>query len=625
VKLSSRQLDSELVVEPPPQSDVLCPVCHQPLSAHTHPHAPGRRIRPRAPQFALKERFSFFGVSPGKSFQRYGSLADWCVNAFNLRSRVGMAEMRIAPEGYASVGIHLTVITAIVCLPLGIALAVVLGSLVPLLFLFGPPAFLLMYMFYPAFKISTRKESIETELAFLSCYLAMATSAGVPIYVALKRLVSEPNPLPAATRESLAIMRDAEVFEKDSTMSMERLSVNHPSKVFRSWLGGFLHVLRMGGDLVAHLDGAAERSLNELEAMWGRYRNRASSLAVFVTVFYALIPIMLYIFLLVVVTSGTVLIATLFTFFFAPVGAIMLGFMIEMGRPKPPMSYQKYYKPFMFGVPLGVLMGFLTFSSGVPPHVSLGLAVIAACIPTAVKFEGDYLRETSIEDALPRFIDDIAENRRVGQSLERSLTSVAGQGRYGRFLDRLVATIAWNIDRFKQDVSQALGLIKVDSWHSRCFLWLLEEAARTGGGTVSIFERLTTFADRYSTIQSGIKDDLRSYQILFYFISAIIVVTTVFILDYVLNPSTGIVGAMVTGGFLSSFVPTKENVQFMANIILMGAVVISAILGFLGGKMSRGTFAGGALNAIIAITLAIAALLVMTNIQLIGGVAPLPT
>lgn len=92
-----------------------------------------------------------------------------------------------------------------------------------------------------------------------------------------------------------------------------------------------------------------------------------------------------------------------------------------------------------------------------------------------------------------------------------------------------------------------------------------------------------------------------------------------------LNPSTGIVGAMVTGGFLSSFVPTEENVQFMANIILMGAVVISAILGFLGGKMSRGTFAGGALNAIIAVTLAIAALLVMTNIQLIGGVAPLPT
>jgi hypothetical protein len=150
---------------------------------------------------------------------------------------------------------------------------------------------------------------------------------------------------------------------------------------------------------------------------------------------------------------------------------------------------------------------------------------------------------------------------------------------------------------------------------------LLEEAAKTGGGTLSIFERLTTFADRYSTIQSEIKNDLRTYQILFYFVSAIIVVTTVFILDYVLNPSTGIVGAMVTGGFLSSFVPTKENVQFMANLVLEGAVIISAILGFLGGKMSRGTFAGGALNAIIAVTLAIVTLLVMTNLPLLAGVS----
>lgn len=529
--------------------------------------------------------------------------------------------MRVAPEGYAAVGVHLTLITAVPCLSLGIVLSVAVGSLMPLLFLLGPPVFLLMYMFYPSFKISTRQESIETELAFLSSYLAMAASAGVPIYVAIKRLVSESNPLPASTRESLAIMRDSEIFRKDSMIGMEHLSVNHPSKLFRSWLGGFLHVLRMGGDLVTHLDGAAERSLDDLERMWTRYRGRASSLAVFVTVFYALIPITLYIFLLVVVSAGTITIATLFTFFFAPMGAALLGFLIEMGRPKPPTSYGKYYKLFMFGAPVGALIGFLASSSGAPPHVSLGLGMIAACVPTAVKFEGDYLRETSIENALPRFIDDIAENRRVGQSLEKALTSVAWQKRYGRFLDKVVSTIAWNIQQFKQDVSQAIGLIKIDSWHSRCLLWLLEEAAKTGGGTLSIFERLTTFADRYSTIQSEIKNDLRTYQILFYFVSAIIVVTTVFILDYVLNPSTGIVGAMVTGGFLSSFVPTKENVQFMANLVLEGAVIISAILGFLGGKMSRGTFAGGALNAIIAVTLAIVTLLVMTNIPLLAGVS----
>jgi pilus assembly protein TadC len=533
-----------------------------------------------------------------------------------------MAEMRIAPEGYAAVGVHLTFIAAVICLPMSITLAVILNSSLPLLLLMGPPGLFLTYLFYPSLRISTRKESIETELAFLSSYLAMAASAGVPIYVALKRLVSEPNPLPASTRESLTILRDTEIFEKDSMISMERMSMKHPSKTFRAWLGGFLHVLRMGGDLVAHLDGAAERSLEELENMWTRYRGRAGSLAVFVTVFYALIPITLYVFLLVVVSAATIAIALVFNFLVAPVGAVILGFAMEMGRPKPPVSYAKYYKLFALGLPAGTFVGVILSASGIPSHVALGLAVIAACTPTAVKFEVDSLRETSIEAALPRFIDDIAENRRVGQSLERAIASVSWQKRYGRFLGRIVDTIAWNIEQFKQDVSQAVGLVKVDSWHSRCLLWLLEEAARTGGGTLAIFERLTKFADRYTSIQSAIKADLRAYQVLFYFVSSIIVVTTIFIMNYVLNPSTGIVGAMVTGGFLSSFVPSKENVQFMANLVLQGAVIMSALLGFLGGKMGRGTFAGGTMHAIIAVTSAVVALLIMMNIPILGGVAP---
>jgi len=605
-------------------ADLLCPICHLPLSAHTHPHEVARlRRRPRP---ALKKPFSFFGVSPGRSFQRYGRLADSCVNAFGLRSRIKMAEMGIAPEGYAAVGVHLTIIIAAITLPLSIILAVLLSSLLPLLLLLGPPTFLLLYMFYPSLKISNRKESIETELAFFSSYMAMAGSAGVPSYIAIKRLVYEPNPLPASTRESLRIVRDAEIFEKDSMVSMERMSSRHPSRTFRSWLGGFLHVLRVGGDLVAHLDAAAERSLDELERMWTRYRGRAGGLAVFITVFYALIPITLYVFLLVVVSSATIMIAALFTFFVAPAGAVVLSLLMEMGRPRPPVSYSKYYRLFIFGVPAGAFIGMIMAASGVANHISIGLGIIAACVPAAVKFEADYARENSIEGALPRFIGDIAENRRVGQSLERAITSLAWQKRYGRQLDRIVDTIAWNVEQFKQDVGQAVGLIKLDSWHSRCLLWLLQEAARTGGGTLTIFERLATFADRYSTIQSEIKGDLRAYQILFYFVSSIIVVTTVFILNYVLNPTTGVVGAMVTGGFLSSFVPSKENVQFMADLVLEGAVVISAILGFLGGKISRGTLAGGSINAIIAVTLAIAALLVTTNMPLLGGIAPpLPT
>lgn len=615
-------MSEDLLVREETVQDVLCPVCHQPLSAHQHPHDVQRaRARPR-PALKGRELFSFFGVSPSVSFQRFGGVADSCVNAFGLRTRVRLAEMRVSPEGYAAVGIHLTLIMAAISLPLSIVLAVAIGSLVPLLLLACPPVFFLLYMFYPSLKLSSRKESIETELAFLSSYLAMAASAGVPVYIAIKRLVSEPNPLPASTRESLAIMRDAEVFEKDSMISMERISTRHPSKIYRGWLAGFLHVVRMGGDLVAHLDGAAERALDELEEMWTRYRGRASSLAVFITVFYALIPITLYVFVLVVVSPGTVAVAFVFTFFLAPMGALLSGFLMEMGRPRPPTNYMKYYRLFAIGVPAGALIGVIALTGGVPSHVSLGLAIIAACVPTAFKFELDNLRETSIEGALPRLIDDIAENRRVGQSLERALTNVAWQKNYGRFLGRIVDTIAWNIQQFKQDVGQAVSLIKVDSWHSRSLFWLLGEAARTGGGTLAIFERLTTFADRYSTIQSQIKGDLRAYQILFYFISSIIVVTTVFILDYVLNPSSGIVGAMVTGGFLSSFVPSKETVQFMATLVLEGAVIISALLGFLGGKMSRGTFAGGAMNAIIAVTLAVAALLIMTNIPLLGGIAP---
>jgi len=602
-----------------PKEQVLriCPVCGEIVTAeHVHKQVESHVIRIQEALGPQRRKAPRLGVYGGKAYVRFSGLAEWAARQFRLGSRIAKANMSIPPEGYAAKAVYYTFIAAAVAIPVSIVLSVIFASITPLVLVLAPEVIFLASMYYPAVKASARAETVDLELAFLTTYLSMAVSAGVPFYEAIKRIGAEPNPLKGAAKEAMTIRTMSEYFLKDEELSMEQLAAAHPSKALRSWAAGILHVVRMGGDLVAHLDDEVDRALTRLEELWGQYVEHASTIGTLTAMLYALIPISVYVFLLVMITPGTLTFAIFYTFFLSPLGAVMLIGLTESGRPKPPVSYAGYYKlTAVSAVPAAIfgLVAYFLFNLQLPYVVGLGAIVLFA--PSAVKYERDWSVERSVETSLPRLIDDIAENRRVGQDVDIAFQHVAGKRRYGRALDRIVDMLAFNITYYTMSISQVLNKVKLRSWHSQAIFFLLREATETGGGGTFVFDRLARFADRYVDINQKVMRTLRGYQGLFYAISVAIIASMLFVANFIVSPQTGLLGTLSAAGGPASILATSQNLSLMETVAITGAVLNAVMLGLIAGKVGRGTIAGGAIHVIIGATIALVTILALNALM----------
>jgi len=581
-----------------------CVECGGLVTHEHHAHVtPGGHLALRRPTPPLlkREKLPNYG---GRAYVRFSGLAEWVSSTFDLPRRIKTAGMQIPPEGYAGLAVQRAIYLIVLAVPLGVVLVLLTSTLFPLLLFLLPVGFFLGTMYYPSVKASSRMELIESELAFFATYLSMTVGAGVPLYEALKRIGAEPNPLISSSNEMAELRTNAEYFSKDEELSAEQMSMQHPSKIFRGWLSGVLHVNRMGGDLVMHLDQAADKTLSDLEDAWNEYVGRASTIGTLTAIMFALIPVTVYIFILVTISATTVGIVLAYTFIMSPLGAVMLIILSEAGRPKTPTKYDVYYKMMMVSFTLAtIIAGGIYFVSGsaIPMYELVGAALIMAFLPAALKFEIDWMFEGAVENNLPRLMDDLAENRRIGQDIDTSLLHVAFRHRYGRALDKIVDRIAFNVSQFTMGVGTVLNTVRVRSWHSTAIFFLLREATETGGGGVVVFDRLASFASKYVTLRKKITQSLRGYQALFYTISIAIITSTLFIVTFIVGPQTGLLGSAGTWGMPV----TKELLHLVADLSLTGAVINSALLGLIAGKIGRGTIAGGSIHLVIGVAIAL--------------------
>jgi pilus assembly protein TadC len=597
---------SQLKQEP---SLLECPICHEPIS-HTHGHTHGR-ITPTVTATAVLRLRPPSIFSRGGAYRRFSGLAEFSVEKFRLREKIARACMYIAPEGYAGKAMVYTIFAV----PMSIGLAIIaafLGGLIFLLLAAAPLGVYFAAMYYPSSAAASRKEKIEDELAFFSTYMAMVVSSGISIYNAIKRIAITANPLPASKRESLHIMRDAEIFLRDPDLALIEMSAIHPSSNFGGYIAAFLHVLRIGGDLIRHLDDAADTALQALSEKWRHYQEHAMTVATLTTVFYNLLPITIYVFVLVVASAAAYNIGMAYTFVVMPLGAVAISFLIEAGRPKTPQTFTEYYKIVLYSIPVAIIAGIITFEL-IPqlPYVAVGIGLLTAMIPGTIKFEYDYKRNTALQRNLPRFVGDMTVSLRVGQPLLKAIASVAWANRYGKALDKVVDTIAWNITVLNRDITEAIDFPAIKDWHTKIIFYLLHEAINTGGGTPTIFERLRRFTERFSIIQAEVRNGLKGYLALYYVTSITIVAATIFITQYVVGTGTSATSLTFTGSL--NVAPDKNAVQALSVLILTGAIINSFLLGLTGGKMERGTFAAGFIHAALSVTIALVTIIVMKS------------
>jgi len=230
---------------------------------------------------------------------------------------------------------------------------------------------------------------------------------------------------------------------------------------------------------------------------------------------------------------------------------------------------------------------------GWPSFVTIALVLVS--LPSAISYYRIAKENSAAEEALPSFLRDVTEARKIGLSPEKSIihaTKRKNYGRFSKFLNLIRSQIEWGVPLRK--IFENLKL-KLKSWTALINFMIMIETIEIGGGPSHAFEILTEYCEKEREVEVNRRALLKPYIILSFVWSILIALTTtiVAITIYVLTQLT-----------LPSLSPTMlASLQQQISIFSIGIIVQCWISGFFIGKISEGNFAAGfKYSAMLAVT-----------------------
>lgn len=415
--------------------------------------------------------------------------------------------------------ITMAVITSFLLIPVGVFLAfAVYYQVLPLDIAFAAImlfAFILAsVIYYPYIRFSQlrgeRKRLVERDLPFFAIYASILQSAGLFIDKAFRRMIGN-TLLPGMEREGRLVEKDLRL-GKDPLEAVTELARHHPSRKFRDFVFGYTAVVRSGWDALAYLTMKVREYIQEIKFDWRMYAEKAGSMGEMLIILFFM-PSTMFIMIAVVLPYGVEGLMMVFNFLILPLTTVLMVQMIDSLIPQP--KIKDYYKMNVFLVaatPLLVLMALLALN--VDPVLALEATFIAALVAIGIDFHIQHSEVKDIEDALPEFLRDVTEYRKIGFPLVRAFFMVKESGRrYNKHFDKLL-----NIITAQLRAGIRLNRVKVPtrSWMGRFTFWLLGEIEDTGGGTPAIMEEFTGLVTDILESRENAKRQLKMYNYLAY-------------------------------------------------------------------------------------------------------------
>lgn len=148
---------------------------------------------------------------------------------------------------------------------------------------------------------SEEKEMTERELPFAVMIFTLMAASGISPYDSWKKM-RKLSFLPTFRKEADEVVRQVEVLGKDPLTVMQNRSENTNSKLYRTFLGGFVSSVRSGGKLVDYMK-------SQLKAIFElRYINMNRSIeriATLVEAYSVMLIVVLCTYILFVVFAST--------------------------------------------------------------------------------------------------------------------------------------------------------------------------------------------------------------------------------------------------------------------------------------------------------------------------------
>ncbi len=389
-------------------------------------------------------------------------------------------------------------------LPIDITLAVIL--------LFA--IVLVTVIYYPYIKFTQlrgdRRRLVERDLPFFAIYVSVLQSAGLFIDHAFRRLIGNPI-LPGIEREGRIVEKDIRL-GKDPLEAVTGLARHHPSRYFRDFIFGYTAVVRSGWDPMVYLSTRIREYIQDIKFNWRVYSERAAGIGEMLLILFFMVTV-LFILIAIVLPYGVEDIMMFFNFLVIPLVTVVMIQTIESMIPQP--KIRNYFTSNLFITVAAFLLTVIALSIlEVSPLYTLSIAVIAALLAYGIDFYKQSHEVRDMEKALPEFMRDMTEYRKIGFPLVRAFFMIKESGRsYNKTFDKLV-----NVVTAQLRAGIRLNKVKVPtrSWLGKFVFWLLGEIEDTGGGNPAILEEFTSLLTDMLDSRDNAQRQLRLYLVLAY-------------------------------------------------------------------------------------------------------------
>ena len=542
-----------------------------------------------------------------------------------LRDDLIKSNMYISAEGLISLSILFTIIS-IPLVIVGILLLARAGLgiiSIALVAVLALPIVLTINL--PKISASSRSSSLENELPYVVGYITVLAGGGISPFVTIKRLSKADAIFPAAAKEARRILLDIEIFGMDAISALDRVTKTNPNKMFTDFIGGYVAVLRTGGDALSYLESKLKEVFSYSEAKVKRGSEFIGTMAeayIIVTVVMGISITILWSTqnLLGGVTTGGVgglggsaqtmdpSLIIMFSLLFVPVISIIFIIVIGSAQTREPFGYDRPFYVLLACLPIIAVFYFIPL--GLPQYTQLGIGLALSTTPAAIIQMRYTKQKKSVESKLSNFLRDISEVRKTGLAPERAIEQLADRQYAGLtvHIQRISSQLSWGTPM--RVVLQNFGS-SVKSWLARAMAFLLLEVVDVGGGSTKMFTDLADFTEKNALLQQERRSLVRPYLMIPY-IGAIMVVATTAMMLYFINPP-----GLASAGIPALAAPAL--VKSATNILLICAFVQAWVMGFVAGKMGEESAADGFKHATFLVVLSL--ITVYVSFYFIGGIS----
>ncbi|MEM3094653.1 MAG: type II secretion system F family protein [Nitrososphaera sp.] len=538
------------------------------------------------------------------------------MSAHLLTPEVIKSGMLANPQVLSSKYVFLSLLALVASIPLT-ALALLslqsydAQSLPALLFLLAPLAMLVMPYLKLKSMAGDRKRGIEDELPFFCTYASVMQSVGLSLYNSFENIASK-NIFANLEKEALMIQRNVQFFFKNQVEALEQAGRVHPNEKFRSLLLGYTSEWRSGGDMVHYLDAKSKEFLNDMRFRWQRYTAMVSDIGEVMVSLFFIMPVLIlttaFVFPLQTMVITGVVVAVL-----VPLLTAVVFMMISNMQPK---TYDLIEGKTTFSVVAAIASFAIAYLLS---HSTVWIALATSIISAGV-FYGAWViaqrREIMlVEKALPQFLRDITEYKKMGYDINKSVFRLAEENSYNITFDALLKNTA---KQMRMGLRLSDTEIKVRSWLGRLTFFLLGEIVNSGGGTASALETLTNFVSNVNQIKKEAKSTMQLYEVLTY-LTPIGLAFTVALMASLMTAFSSTVASASEVGILKQISSVPDELIQTTNMMIVAA---SASMAFVAGKAidltSKNTLR-------IAVTVAIAAISISLSTEFVSGIIRMVT